>query len=44
MVAASPGQIEELGLFGKQRSSFRRSNRATIGHADSRGNKYQPMK
>ncbi|XP_021368868.1 protein TANC2-like isoform X2 [Mizuhopecten yessoensis] len=36
ITTSTPGQIEDLGLFNKGRSSFRRSARATIGHSDSR--------
>lgn len=32
-----PGAIEELPLFGKRRSSLRRSARATVATADGKG-------
>ncbi|XP_069119870.1 protein TANC2-like isoform X1 [Argopecten irradians] len=37
ITTSTPGQIEDLGLFNRGRSSFRRSSaRATFSHSDSR--------
>ncbi|XP_060067945.1 protein TANC2-like [Ylistrum balloti] len=38
ITTSTPGQIEDLGLFNRGPSSFRRSARATIGHSDSKVN------
>ena len=37
VAASMPGAIEELPLFGKRRSSLRRSARATVATADGKG-------
>ncbi|XP_071101400.1 protein TANC1-like isoform X2 [Haliotis cracherodii] len=37
ITTSMPGAIEELPLFGKRRSSLRRSARATVSHTDGKG-------
>ncbi|XP_041372290.1 protein TANC1-like isoform X2 [Gigantopelta aegis] len=37
ITTSMPGAIEELPLFGKRRSSLRRSARSSVAHADGKG-------